>query len=108
MKKIEQRLPVGSVVEAEVVRVTDFGVRSPKTGIEGLVHILELSDERVENPADVVKRGDAVKTMVPLDKESKKIALSMKAVGAADDMSTAGLLLRQLLVQWQTSLRAFY
>ena len=92
-KKIEQRLPVGSVVETEVVRVTDFGAFVElETGIEGLVHISELSDERVENPADVVKRGDVVKTMViSLDKESKKIALSMKAVGAAAETSTAGL-----------------
>jgi small subunit ribosomal protein S1 len=92
-KKIEQRLPVGSVVEAEVVRVTDFGAFAElETGIEGLVHISELSDERVENPADVVKRGDVVKTMViSLDKESKKIALSIKAVSSAAEMSTAGL-----------------
>ena len=92
-KKIEQRLPVGSVVETEVVRVTDFGAFVElETGIEGLVHISELSDERVENPADVVKRGDVVKTMViSLDKESKKIALSMKAVSSAAEMSTAGL-----------------
>ncbi len=92
-KKIEQRLPVGSVVEAEVVRVTDFGAFAElETGIEGLVHISELSDERVENPADVVKRGDTVKTMViSLDKESKKIALSIKAVSSAADMSTVDL-----------------
>jgi small subunit ribosomal protein S1 len=91
--KIEQRLPVGTVIETEVVRVTDFGAFVElETGIEGLVHISELSDERVENPADVVKRGDNVKTMViSLDKESKKIALSMKAVGAAAEMSTANL-----------------
>ncbi len=92
-KKIEQRLPVGSVVEAEVVRVTDFGAFVElETGIEGLVHISELSDERVENPSDVVKRGDAVKTMViSLDKESKKIALSIKAVSSAAEMSTVDL-----------------
>jgi small subunit ribosomal protein S1 len=91
--KIEQRLPVGTVIETEVVRVTDFGAFVElETGIEGLVHISELSDQRVENPADVVKRGDNVKTMViSLDKESKKIALSMKAVGAAAEMSTANL-----------------
>ena len=92
-KKIEQRLPVGSVVEAEVVRVTDFGAFAElETGIEGLVHISELSDERVENPADVVKRGDTIKTMViSLDKESKKIALSIKAVSNAAETSTVDL-----------------
>jgi small subunit ribosomal protein S1 len=48
-KKIDQRMPVGSVVEGEVVRVTDFGAFVElETGIEGLIHISELSEERVE------------------------------------------------------------
>jgi small subunit ribosomal protein S1 len=84
-KKIETRLPVGTVIEAEVVRVTDFGAFVElETGIEGLVHISELSEERVEKPEDVVKKGDAVKAMViSLDKDAKKIALSMKAAANA-------------------------
>jgi small subunit ribosomal protein S1 len=86
-KKIEERLPVGAVVEAQVVRVTDFGAFVElETGIEGLIHISELSEERVEQPSDVVKLGDRPKAMViSLDKESKKIALSMKAAKGADD-----------------------
>ncbi len=84
-KKIETRLPVGTVVEAEVVRVTEFGAFVElETGIEGLIHISELSEERVEKPEDVVKKGDAVKAMViSLDKDSKKIALSMKSAANA-------------------------
>jgi small subunit ribosomal protein S1 len=86
-KKIEERLPVGSVLEAEVVRVTDFGAFVElETGIEGLIHISELSEERVDKPSDVVKKGDRPKAMViSLDKESKKIALSMKAASTASD-----------------------
>ena len=92
-KKIETRLPVGSVVEAEVVRVTDFGAFIElETGIEGLVHISELSEERVNSPSDVVKNGDKVKVMViSIDKDSKKIALSIKSVGTAEARSTADL-----------------
>ena len=89
-KKIEMRLPVGTVVEAEVVRVTDFGgFVELETGIEGLIHISELSEERVEKPEDVIKKGDAVKAMViSLDKDAKKIALSIKAaVNAENDGS---------------------
>ncbi len=80
-KKIETRFPVGTVVEAEVVRVTDFGAFVElETGIEGLIHISELSEERVEKPSDVIKKGDKPKAMViSVDKEAKKIALSMKA-----------------------------
>ena len=80
-KKIESRFPVGTVVEAEVVRVTDFGAFVElETGIEGLIHISELSEERVEKPSDVIKKGDKPKSMViSVDKEAKKIALSIKA-----------------------------
>lgn len=88
-KRIEERLPVGTVVESEVIRVTDFGAFvSLETGIEGLIHISELSEERVEKPSDVVNKGDTVKAMViSLDKESKKIALSMKAAANSGDGS---------------------
>ncbi len=84
-KKIETRLPVGTLVEGEAVRVTDFGVFVElETGIEGLIHISELSEERVEKPEDVVKKGDAVKAMViSIDKDAKKIALSIKAASSA-------------------------
>ncbi len=85
-KRIEERLPVGSVVEGEVMRVTDFGAFVElETGIEGLVHISELSEERVEKPEDVVKVGDRIKTRVmSIDKAEKKIALSKKNAENAD------------------------
>jgi small subunit ribosomal protein S1 len=86
-KRIEERFPVGTLVEAQAVRVTEFGVFVElETGIEGLIHISELSEERVERPEDVVKKGDLVRALViSVDKESKKIALSIKAVGNAKD-----------------------
>ena len=86
-KKIETRFPVGTVVEAEVVRVTDFGAFVElETGIEGLIHISELSEDRVEKPSDVIKKADQVKAMViSVDKEAKKIALSIKAVNSQAD-----------------------
>lgn len=86
-KKIETRFPVGTVVEAEVVRVTDFGAFVElETGIEGLIHISELSEDRVEKPSDVIKKGDKPRAMViSVDKEAKKIALSIKAVATGVD-----------------------
>ncbi len=91
-KKIETRLPVGTVVEAEVVRVTDFGAFVElETGVEGLIHISELSEERVEKPSDVIKKGDTVKAMViSVDKDAKKIALSKKAALHAEQTSGEG------------------
>jgi small subunit ribosomal protein S1 len=89
-KKIETRFPVGTIVEAEVVRVTDFGAFVElETGIEGLIHISELSEDRVEKPSDVVKKGDKPKSMViSVDKEAKKIALSMKAAAHGGEYKT--------------------
>ena len=85
-KRIEERMPVGSVIEGEIVRLTDFGVFVElETGIEGLVHISEISEERVEKPSDKVAKGDKVKAVIiSIDKSAKKIALSIKAVTSGD------------------------
>ncbi len=81
-KKIEERLPIGSIIEGEVVRTTDYGALVElETGIEGMIHISELSEERVENATDVLKQGDTTKAMIiSIDKDAKKIALSLKAI----------------------------
>ena len=85
-KRIEERFPVGKVIEIKIIRVTDFGAFAElETGIEGLIHISELSEERVEKPEDVVKEGQMVQAMViSTDKEVKKIALSLKAALTAE------------------------
>ncbi|MBP9673676.1 MAG: S1 RNA-binding domain-containing protein, partial [Bacteriovoracaceae bacterium] len=87
-KKIEERIPVGNIVEGPIVRITDFGAFVElETGIEGLVHISELSEERVEKVTDLLKRGDTCKAMViSIDKEAKKISLSIKALGKAEEI----------------------
>lgn len=89
-KRIEERMPVGSPVEGEAVRITEFGVFVElETGIEGLVHISEISEERVEKPSDKVNKGDRVKAIViSIDKTAKKIALSMKAVTSGEYKSS--------------------
>ncbi|MDH4468291.1 MAG: 30S ribosomal protein S1 [Bacteriovoracaceae bacterium] len=81
-KKIDERHPVGTLIEGDVTRLTEFGAFvEVETGIEGLIHISELSEERVEKASDVVKAGDKVKVMVVgIDKEAKKISLSVKAI----------------------------
>jgi small subunit ribosomal protein S1 len=90
-KRIEERMPTGSIIEGEVVRVTEFGAFvEVETGIEGLVHISELSDERVQKAEDVVKVGDKVKCLVmSIDKDAKKIALSMKNADGRENMKFA-------------------
>ncbi len=89
-KRIEERFPVGTVVESEVVRVTEFGAFVElETGVEGLIHISELSEERVEKPSDIINKGDTPKAMViSVDKESKKIALSIKSLGKLEEQES--------------------
>ena len=74
-------MPVGSVIEGEVMRTTDFGVFVElETGIEGLVHISELSEERVENVSDYFVEGEEVKVKVLEVDRQGKIRLTMKGL----------------------------
>ncbi len=71
------KLSVGDNVEGVVTGVVDFGAFINVDGIEGLVHISEISWERVENPADYVKVGDTVNAkIIAIDKD--RLSLSMK------------------------------
>lgn len=70
-------LSVGDTVKGVVTGVVDFGVFVNVEGIEGLIHISEISWERVNNPADYVKVGDVVEAkIIAIDKE--RLSLSMK------------------------------
>ena len=70
-------LKIGDIVTGVVTGVVDFGVFVNVDGIEGLVHISEISWERVNNPSDYVKVGDSVKAkIIAIDKE--RLSLSMK------------------------------
>ncbi len=70
-------LNVGDVIEGVVTGVVDFGVFVNIDGIEGLVHISEISWERVNSPSDYVKVGDTIKAkIIAIDKE--RLSLSMK------------------------------
>ncbi|MBR2994579.1 S1 RNA-binding domain-containing protein [Candidatus Saccharibacteria bacterium] len=70
-------LKIGDVVKGVVTGVVDFGVFVNVDGIEGLVHISEISWERVSNPSDYVKVGDIIEAkIIAIDKE--RLSLSMK------------------------------
>ena len=82
--------PVETVVEAKIVGLTAFGAFAQIIpGIDGLIHISQLADRRVEKPQDVVKVGDVVKVKITeIDFEKKRVSLSMRALledGVAED-----------------------
>src|SRR4029079_17382610 len=77
----------GQVVKGKVTKLTNFGVFvGLENGLEGLLHISELADHKVENPEDVVKVGDEIEVKVlRVDTDERKIGLSRKRVDWAND-----------------------
>ncbi|HXG95194.1 MAG TPA: 30S ribosomal protein S1 [Blastocatellia bacterium] len=78
---------LGDVIKGKVVRFANFGAFVEiEEGIEGLCHVSELSDERVEKPEDAVKIGQVLPfKILKLDPAQKKIGLSARAVGKEND-----------------------
>src|SRR6478735_4738627 len=83
--------PVGKVVTAKVQKVLDFGAFVElEKGIEGLIHVSEISDERVEDPRSVLKPGQEVKAeIISIDQAERKIGLSMKAANRSAELAEA-------------------
>lgn len=79
-ESIEKTMPVGSLVKGKVTKITAFGAFVElDSGIEGLIHVTELSDQAFGKVEDVVSKGDDVTAkVIKLDPEHKKIALSIK------------------------------
>src|SRR5260221_6390472 len=89
--------PVGKIVSAKVQKVLDFGAFVElEKGIEGLIHVSEISDARVEDPREILKQGQDVKAeIITIDTVERKIGLSMKGANCAVEIadshgSTAG------------------
>lgn len=78
---LPRRFPRGSKVKGRVMKVTDYGAFVEiEPGIDGLCHISELADERVEKATDIIKSGDEVEVMVlDVDPVERRISLSLKA-----------------------------
>ncbi|MDE6749237.1 MAG: 30S ribosomal protein S1 [Lachnospiraceae bacterium] len=76
---------IGNVVTGKVARMTDFGAFVElESGIDALLHVSQISKERIEKPADVLKVGEEVTAkVVDFKEEDKKISLSIKAMYAA-------------------------
>ena len=86
IKGIVEEPEIGKIYEGKVIKIMDFGAFVNFMGsTDGLVHISQLKNERVEKVEDVISEGDIVKVKV-LDIDSRgKIKLSMKAVDAEEN-----------------------
>ncbi len=80
--KIPDRYPPGTRVKGKCIKVTEFGAFVElEDGVEGLIHISEMSQDRVDDPRQVVNEGDEIEVMVlDVDPEERRIALSVKSL----------------------------
>jgi small subunit ribosomal protein S1 len=78
-KNLLNSIHPGQVIDGTVQRITDFGAFVDIGGIDGLVHISQLSYKHVEKPTDVVQEGQLVKVKVlNVDRDNERISLSIK------------------------------
>ncbi len=80
-EKIPDQYPLGKEVTGTIIKVTGFGAFAEfDDGLEGLIHVSQLSSEKVTHPEKVVQVGDEIKAkVIKVDTTSKKIGLSIKA-----------------------------
>ncbi|NMM64752.1 30S ribosomal protein S1 [Clostridium sp. P21] len=79
-KNVSSKLKTGDVVEGEISKFTSFGAFVEiQPGVEGLVHISEISEERILKPSDVLNLGDKVRVKIlDIDNKENRISLSIK------------------------------
>jgi small subunit ribosomal protein S1 len=87
---IDQHFRIGDVVKGTVTKLTSFGAFVElKDHIDGLVHISQISEERIEKVKDVLKPGDEVSArVIKIDRDERRIGLSIKAAAySADELA---------------------
>jgi len=86
-ENIERHFKIGDMVKGTVSKVTSYGAFIElDQDIDGLVHISQLSEERVEKVKDVLKQGDEVNArVIKIDKDERRIGLSIKAAEYSDE-----------------------
>ncbi len=86
-KIIAERYPVGSKIKGQVTSVPDFGVFVRiEEGVEGLVHVSQLSTERVDKPSSLYKPGNEIEAeVINLDPNERKIGLSVRALRKSEE-----------------------
>jgi small subunit ribosomal protein S1 len=84
---IAQKYPVGSKVKGEVASVPDFGVFVRlEEGVEGLIHVSQLSTERVDKPSSLFKVGDSVEAeVINVEPHERKLGLSVRALKKTEE-----------------------
>ena len=88
-ESIPQRYPMGSIVSGPITNVTDFGLFVElEEGIEGLVHVSEISKEKIKSPVGQFKPGDTITAkVINISPKDRKIGLSVRKIEEHDERS---------------------
>ena len=89
--EIASKYPVGKLVKGKVSKIASFGAFIElEDGVDGLVHISQISDDRVTHVKDVLKEGQEVEArVVKVDRKERRIGLSMTAVNMTEEQVKA-------------------
>jgi small subunit ribosomal protein S1 len=89
--RIPYDFPIGKITEVKVLKLADFGAFAElEPGIEGLIHISEITDERIDDPAQILEPGQAVRAeVIQMDAAERKIGLSIKSARRQDELADA-------------------
>ena len=84
---MKNQYPAGTICEATIVSMTTFGAFARIIpGVDGLIHISQIADKRIEKPQDVLKVGDKVQVkVIDIDFEKKRVSLSIKEAAKAEE-----------------------
>ncbi|MGO1368772.1 bifunctional 4-hydroxy-3-methylbut-2-enyl diphosphate reductase/30S ribosomal protein S1 [Senegalia sp. (in: firmicutes)] len=88
-KDIKDKYKIGDIVEGKVAKLVDFGVFVEiAPGLDGLVHISEISHDHVANPSEVLSKGQDVNVKIlDIDEEKNRLSLSIKETGEKEEIS---------------------
>ena len=88
--EVPEKYKIGTVVRGEIMNLTSFGAFAKlEDAVEGLIHISELADRRIEKPEEIVSIGDQLELkVIHLDVNERRIGLSLKAALAEQERAT--------------------
>lgn len=78
---IWDNISVGDILKAEIKRFTKFGAFAEVNGVDGLIHLSQISWKHVKSPEDMLKKGEIIDVkVIDMDRDNKKLSLSIKAL----------------------------
>jgi small subunit ribosomal protein S1 len=94
---IPNKYTIGRFVRGKITKIHDFGAfMELEPGVEGLIHVSEMSNARVNSPADVVSEGqEVIAEIISMDREERKIGLSLKDVADGESPDTRSYIEKQ-------------